>query len=88
MLDLTTRKMSRISGSGAEGNLNTTPLESTWAQPSGICHGVHEGRPCYFVADSESSAVRALFKDDLTSVSIVGGALDDKDLMAFGDKSG
>lgn len=80
--------MTRISGSGAEGNLNTTPLESTWAQPSGICHGLYKTRPCYFVADSESSAVRALFADDHTSELVVGGSQDDKDLMAFGDQQG
>jgi len=40
------------------------------------------------VADSESSAVRALFADDFTSVCIAGATPDDKDLFAFGDKPG
>jgi len=31
LLDLIESKMVRISGSGAEGNLNTNALESTWA---------------------------------------------------------
>lgn len=39
LLDLDARRMTRISGSGAEGNLNSTGLESTWAQPSGITPG-------------------------------------------------
>ena len=40
------------------------------------------------MADSESSAVRALISDDLSAVCIVGGTEDEKDLMAFGDKPG
>ena len=30
-LDLKTSRCSRLSGNGAEGNLNGSPLESTWA---------------------------------------------------------
>ena len=80
--------MGRISGSGAEGNLNTTALESTWAQPSGISFGRFNERDCYFVADSESSAVRVMYADDYTSESLAGGSPDCKDLAAFGDRPG
>lgn len=88
MLDLTARTMGRVSGSGAEGNLNTTALESTWAQPSGISFGKFNERACYIIADSESSAVRVIYADDLTSESLAGGSPDDKDLCAFGDMAG
>lgn len=88
LLDLTAKTMGRVSGSGAEGNLNTNALESTWAQPSGISFGKYNDRDCYFVADSESSAVRVMYADDYSSESLAGGAPDDKDLCAFGDKPG
>ena len=87
-LDLKSRRITCVSGSGAEGNLNTTAKSSSWAQPSGISKGIFENRPCYFIADSESSAVRVLFSDDFTSQCIAGATLDDKDLAAFGDKDG
>ena len=87
-LDLTSRRMTCVSGSGAEGNLNTSAKESSWAQPSGISQGQFENRPCYFIADSESSAVRVLFGDDFTSVCIAGATSDDKDLAAVGDIDG
>ena len=50
----------RLSGNGAEGNANASPLDSTWAQPSGITFGYLNGEASYFIADSESSAIRAL----------------------------
>jgi hypothetical protein len=31
LLDIKLRKMTNISGSGAEGNANTSAMESTWA---------------------------------------------------------
>lgn len=80
--------MTRISGSGAEGNLNSTGLESTWAQPSGISLGQFNENDCYFIADSESSAVRVLMSSTFESVCIAGATDDVKDLMAFGDKPG
>lgn len=61
LLDIESRRMTCISGSGAEGNANTTAMESTWAQPSGLSFGLFNNNPCYFVADSESSAVRVLY---------------------------
>lgn len=85
LLDLESRRMTCISGSGAEGNLNTSAAESSWAQPSGISSGVFEKKLCYFIADSESSAVRALIAEDFTSVCVAGANQDDKDLAAFGD---
>lgn len=88
LLDLIINRMTRISGSGAEGNLNTLALESSWSQPSGIFPGSFENKACYFIADSESSAVRALLSDDYSSVCVAGANEDDKDLAAFGDKEG
>ena len=55
-----TNLCARLSGNGAEGNANLSPEESTWAQPSGVTIGQINGELSVFVADSESSAVRAL----------------------------
>ncbi len=78
----------RISGSGAEGNLNSSSEESTWAQPSGISIGPFNGEMSAFIADSESSAVRVMSFDS-TQASNVAGANDDPlDLFDFGDKEG
>jgi hypothetical protein len=60
LLDLYQNKCSRFSGNGAEGNSNQSAAETTWAQPSGITPGHVDGRLHYFIADSESSAIRAL----------------------------
>jgi hypothetical protein len=43
---------------------------------------------CYFIADSESSSVRALISENNNSVLVAGANEDVKDLAAFGDKPG
>jgi len=42
-LNLRTNKCSVFSGNGGEGNANSTPERSTWAQPSGITAGPLNG---------------------------------------------
>ena len=84
----TTRQKNRenYSGNGSEQNLNRTDrLLAAWAQPSGLAVGNGE----LFVADSESSTVRAI---DLTSGAtrtIAGGEnAKPRNLFAFGDTDG
>lgn len=78
----------RLSGSGAEGNANASPLDSTWAQPSGITFGYLNGKASYFIADSESSAVRALNLESKMATNVAGANDDAMDLFAFGDVDG
>ena len=59
-LDIKTGKCKRYSGSGGEGNKNADPSSSTWAQPSGVTAGMFDGSLSFFIADSESSAIRAI----------------------------
>ena len=78
----------RYSGSGGEGNANTTPQDSTWAQPSGVSFGLFNGEKSFFVADSESSAVRALSMESELASNVAGANEDVLDLFDFGDSEG
>ena len=84
--DLGKKIAKNYSGNGSEQNLNRADrLLAAWAQPSGLAVGNGE----LFVADSESSTVRAI---DLTSGAtrtIAGGEnAQPRNLFAFGDTDG
>ena len=81
-------KCFRVSGSGAEGNLNGGAEESTWAQPSGVAIGTFNGQLSAFVADSESSAVRAMSLETAMASNVAGANEDPLDLFDFGDNEG
>lgn len=49
-LDMDKDKCVRYSGSAAEGNLNSGPLDSQWAQPSGISQGLWNEESYFFIA--------------------------------------
>ncbi|HIL73546.1 MAG TPA: hypothetical protein EYG44_04890 [Verrucomicrobia bacterium] len=74
------------SGNGSEQNLNRTDrLLAAWAQPSGLTVGNGE----LFVADSESSTVRAINLASGATRTIAGGENDKpRNLFAFGDTDG
>ncbi|XP_047468756.1 NHL repeat-containing protein 2-like [Penaeus chinensis] len=79
----------RLAGSGAEENRNTTyPSRAGFAQPSGICVGVHQGNRALYVADAESSSVRMFSLTNGAVKAVVGGARDPLDLFAYGDVDG
>ncbi len=82
-----------FSGDGSEQNRNDDDrLTAAWAQPSGLSIGAGDffgGGPQLFVADSESSTVRAIDLDGGKTRTVVGG--DDgrpTNLFAFGDRDG
>lgn len=67
----------RLAGSGAEENRNTTyPSRAGFAQPSGICVGVHQGDRAVYIADAESSSVRMFSLTNGAVKAVVGGARD------------
>ena len=76
------------SGSGSEGNENSDPRSSTWAQPSGITAGTFNGEAHIFIADSESSSIRAINQDTENACNVAGANQDSKDLFDFGDIDG
>ncbi|CDW76170.1 nhl repeat-containing protein 2-like [Stylonychia lemnae] len=88
MLDTEKDRCYRYSGSAAEGNYNAGPTDSQWAQPSGITLGLWNGNPYYFIADSESSCIRAINLKTKEAVGIVGGDSNYRNLFAFGDVDG
>lgn len=88
MLDTVKDRCYRYSGSAAEGNLNSGPTDSQWAQPSGITLGLWNGEPHYFIADSESSCIRAINAKTKQAVGMVGGDANYRNLFAFGDRDG
>lgn len=88
LLDLVADTCRCYSGSGAEGNQNADPQSSTWAQPSGITLGSMDGKAAYFIADSESSAIRAIDVATAQASNVVGANDDVKDLFDFGDTEG
>lgn len=72
MYDAVKNRCENYSGSGAEGNYNSTAFKSTWAQPSGITRGNWNGSDYYYVADSESSAIRAIACSNAEAKPVVG----------------
>ena len=77
-----------FSGSGGEGNANSNPRTSTWAQPSGITAGPLSGVLHFFIADSESSAIRGISFDTEKATNVAGANSDTRDLFDFGDEEG
>ena len=84
--DLKKKIAQNFSGNGSEQNLNRTDrLLAAWAQPSGLAIGNGE----LFVADSESSTVRAINLTSGATRTIAGGENNQpRNLFAFGDKDG
>ena len=61
---------------------------STWAQPSGITAGPFDGKLHFFIADSESSAIRAIDFDSEKACNVAGANQNTRDLFDFGDSEG
>ena len=91
-LNLKTNRCFNFSGSGKEGNLNHKyDLKlCEWAQPSGLSLGVISSTKVeLYVADSESSAIRAVNMKSLkSSRPLVGGDVNPKNLHSYGDTDG
>eukprot|EP00351_Strombidinopsis_sp_SopsisLIS2011_P002825 CAMPEP_0116888404 /NCGR_PEP_ID=MMETSP0463-20121206/23391_1 /TAXON_ID=181622 /ORGANISM="Strombidinopsis sp, Strain SopsisLIS2011" /LENGTH=220 /DNA_ID=CAMNT_0004553065 /DNA_START=1323 /DNA_END=1982 /DNA_ORIENTATION=+ len=88
-LDLERNTCIRYSGYGGEGNCNDEPDRSTWAQPSGIAVAPYtDGKRAYFIADSESSAIRGIWAKDAGAFPLVGANANSRDLFDFGDEDG
>ena len=75
-----------FSGTGREQNSNAPDrLLAAWAQPSGLSIG----RGKLYIADSESSTVRAIdLKSGATSTLVGGEDAEPRNLFAFGDVDG
>ena len=85
VLDLDTGLIKNFSGSGAEQNYNSVNLLlAAWAQPSGITLAEHH----LYIADSESSSIRAIDLRDNSTTTLAGGSSDPLDLFSFGDQDG
>uniref|UniRef100_A0ABI7W2Q8 Thioredoxin domain-containing protein n=1 Tax=Felis catus TaxID=9685 RepID=A0ABI7W2Q8_FELCA len=79
----------RFAGSGNEENRNNAyPHKAGFAQPSGLSLASEEPWRCLFVADSESSTVRAVSLRDGAVRHLVGGERDPMNLFAYGDVDG
>ena len=78
-MDLGTKKVEVFAGSGAEARRDGPRLEAAFAQPSGLAT---DGKSL-FVADSESSTIRAIDLKSGLVKTLAGG-----DLFDFGDKDG
>ena len=63
-------------------------MQSTWAQPSGITAGNFNGGLSFFIADSESSAIRAIDFNSDKACNVAGANPDSHDLFDFGDEIG
>ena len=87
-LNLVTDICKVYSGNAREGNLNSNVNDSTWAQPSGITVGPFYGFMSFFIADSESSAIRAISVDNESARNVAGANKNHQDLFAFGDEDG
>ncbi|OUV36720.1 MAG: hypothetical protein CBC62_08555 [Opitutia bacterium TMED102] len=84
--DLEKKIAHNFSGNGSEQNLNhPDPFQAAWAQPSGLTVGAGE----LFIADSESSTVRAISLTTGATRTIAGGEdARPRNLFAFGDIDG
>lgn len=84
-VSLDSSAVTNYSGDGQEMNRNNTNrLKASWAQPSGLSVGPTE----IFIADAESSTIRAIHRTNGKTRTIVGGDIDPKNLFAYGDKEG
>jgi thiol-disulfide isomerase/thioredoxin len=82
VLDLTSDKVARLAGGGAEALQPGLPDEAAFAQPSGL--SLSQDAATLYVADAESSAIRAIKLDNQTYTSTVVGA----GLFDFGHGNG
>lgn len=80
VMDLKTNYIKPYAGSGREGRLDGKLMESDLAQPSGITTDKKQ----LFIADSESSSIRAIDLDLNGKVETIVGL----DLFEFGDVDG
>ena len=90
-LDYSKEVLKNYAGSGAEANQNhdSNLKKSAWAQPSGLTIGNFYGSWELYIADSESSTIRAINLENESSCwTVVGGETTPWDLFAFGDKDG
>ena len=78
-MDLDSKKVDVFAGSGAEARRDGPRLQAAFAQPSGLAT---DGKTL-FVADSESSTIRAINLASGEVKTLAGG-----DLFDFGDKDG
>lgn len=83
-LGLKDGKIGNYAGNGRELKADGAFLEGSFAQPSGLAE--HEG--VVYVADSESSSIRALDLKLKTIRTVVGGNEDPRNLFEFGDEDG
>ncbi|HEX4479659.1 MAG TPA: thioredoxin-like domain-containing protein [Rudaea sp.] len=75
VLDLGKGTVARLAGSGAENLVAGSPSQSAFAQPSGLA--LSKDGKTLFVADAESSAIRAIDLDDASTKTLVGAGLFD-----------
>ena len=76
VLDLATNTVARLAGSGAEALTDGAPAHAAFAQPSGL--GLSPDGNTLYVADAESSAVRAIAVNaGNSSKTLVGAGLFD-----------
>jgi thiol-disulfide isomerase/thioredoxin len=80
-MQLQTGILQTCAGTGAEGNFDGSTHEAAFAQPSGIATNGQE----LFVADSESSSVRAIHSEKTPQVWTLCGS---GSLFDFGDRDG
>lgn len=80
-MDLQTEVITSFMGTGAEACVDGVPETATFAQPSGLAHDGKE----LFVADSETSTIRAVELDNTPQVRTICGS---GDLTGFGDRDG
>ena len=93
-LDILNQTIKPFSGTGVEGchdvDHPSDILDCTWAQPSGVSFGTGKnGTNELYIADSESSCIRAIDMDTLSSSrNVVGGDGTSTNLFSYGDKDG
>jgi sugar lactone lactonase YvrE len=75
VLDLGNGTVARLAGSGAENIVAGSPGKAAFAQPSGLAMS-KDGKTLY-VADAESSAIRAIDLSDDSTKTLVGAGLFD-----------
>lgn len=80
-MDLDTNQISTYAGTGAEGCVDGSLMESAFAQPSGITTNGLE----LFIADSETSSIRGVGLIEPYQVRTICGS---GDLFGFGDVDG
>jgi sugar lactone lactonase YvrE len=83
-LDLAQGKIGVFAGDGSERKADGTLERSAFAQPSGLAA---KGNTLY-IADSESSSVRAIALETGAVSTVAGGDDEPRDLFHFGDEDG